>query len=99
MTGPQGPAGGGGGSTTQVTLTLPYPAKHSHVINAVDATVTATSKIMATLAGSDDNSTNGSNMADLLQLAAQPKTGSIDFKLNFLTPTAGPFLVNYSVAA
>jgi hypothetical protein len=54
---------------------------------------------MATLAGSDDNSTNESNMTDLLQLAAQPKPGSIDFKLNFLTPTAGPFLVNYSVAA
>jgi hypothetical protein len=82
-----------------VTLTLPFPARYSHVVNVVDAAVAATSKIMATLAGSDDNSTNESNMTDLLQLAAQPKPGSIDFKLNFLTPTAGPFLVNYSVAA
>jgi hypothetical protein len=91
--------GAGSFTAAQVTLSLPYPAKHDHVVNVVDAAATATSKVVPTLAGSDDNSTNGSNMTDLLQLAAQPKTGSIDFKLSFLTPAAGPFLVNYAMSS
>jgi hypothetical protein len=101
--GPPGPAGasgaGGGFSATQVTINLPYPAKRSHTVNVIDAAVATTSKILPALAGSDDNSTNESNMTDVLQLAAQPKTGSIDFKFEFLTPAAGPFLVNYAVSA
>jgi hypothetical protein len=58
-----------------------------------------TSKIMPTLAGSPDTAANGSNMADLLQLVGEPKAGSIDFKLSFLTPTAGPFVINYAVSS
>lgn len=92
-------AAGQNASFTQTTLDLPYPAKMSHEISVADAGISAASKVMASLAGSDDNSTNGANMTDLLQLTAQPRSGSILFKLNFLTPTAGPFLVNYSAAA
>ena len=95
-------ASGGGGSfaATQVTLTLPYPAKRSHVVNVIDAAVLTTAfKIIPVLAGSDDNSTNESNMTDLLTIVGQPLVGSINFKLEFLTPAAGPFLVNYAIAA
>ena len=99
--GPQGPAGGGGGSftATRVSVTVPYPAQRSATVNVVDAAITATSKILVSLAGSATTAENDSDTIDLLGLMALAKAGSMDVTFNFLVPHGGPIAINYAVAA
>lgn len=113
-TGPQGPAGPegpqgiqgiqgipgvpGGGTTTRVMATVPFPAKRSATVNVVDATILVTSRIVVCLAGSADSAENDADSVELLGLSAYAKTGSMDVRFNFLTPHAGSFPINYSVA-
>jgi len=95
--GPQGPAGGGGGSVKQVTVTLTAPAMQSQSIVVSDATVTAASKIMLSLAGAGPTAVNEWDDIDLLDMMALPASGQFTFLARFLNPISGPLLINYTV--
>lgn len=99
--GPQGPAGGGGGSftATRVLVSVPYSPARSATVNVVDAAITATSKIIVSLAGSATTAENDSDTIDLIGLMALSKAGSMDVTFNFLVPHGGPIAINYAVAA
>lgn len=92
-------AAGGSFSATQTTVTLPYPARSTHTVNVVDAAITATDKLILSLAGVSDNQANAADGIDPLGWSARPLTGSFDLSISFLTPTAGPLVVNYARAA
>jgi len=91
-------AAGGGGTITQVTATLPYPAQRSNVINILDAAMTATDKILVTLAGVADTQDNA-GFIEVLYLAAIAKAGSFDLVIETRVPEGGPVVINYSRAA
>ena len=92
------PAGGGGASVTQVTVTSPYSSmKLSQTVT--DATVTATSKILLSLAGVANTVTTADDDIDLLGLLAVPGTGTFLLQASFLTPFGGHLTVNYLVTA
>lgn len=88
--------GGAGFSATQTIVTLPYPAKHSHVVNVIDAAMGSTNKVVLSLAGVADTQANASDGIDPLGYRAFPKTGSFDLQISFLTPAAGPLVINYA---
>lgn len=92
-------AGGGSFSATQTTVTLPYPASRRHSVNVVDAAMAATDKILVSLAGVAETQTNASDAVDPLAMQALANAGSFDFQISFLTPAAGPILINYARAS
>lgn len=94
-------SGGGGGSfsATRVTVDLPYPASRRHVVNVADAAMTATDRIILSLAGVAETQANASDAIDPLSMRAVALAGSFDFQISFLTPTAGPVAIDYARAA
>jgi hypothetical protein len=82
-TGPQGPAGVGGGSATLTALTVTVPAGSiSYTTTVVDASVTATSKILVSHGHYVDTDRN------------DPDIDAIDFHVE--TVSAGSFLFEIS---
>lgn len=86
-------------AATRVSVMIPYPARRAATVNVVDVAITATSKIIVSLAGSPATDTNDADTIDLLSLSALAKTGSMDVTFNFLVPHGGPIAINYAVAA
>ncbi len=86
-------------TATRVSVTVPYPARRAATVNVVDAAITATSKILVSLAGSATTAENDSDTIDLIGLMALAKAGSMDVTFNFLVPHGGPIAINYAVAA
>lgn len=84
---------------TQAVVTLPYPAKHSHNVTVTDALVSASSKIILSVAGVAETLANAGDAIDLLNIRAVPGTGSFELQANFLVPHAGPLTINYMVGA
>ena len=91
------PGGAGSFTVTSVTVDLPYPARRSHRVTVTDAAVTGSSKIMLCLAGVPDTQANGDDASEPLSMSAIPGTGSFLFCANFLTPIAGPLIINYTL--
>lgn len=81
--------------TQQAIVALPYPAKLSHTVNVVDAAVTATSKLLVTLAGVADTQTNAGLL--IWSLSAVPLTGSFNVHVESPRPIAGPLVINYAI--
>lgn len=93
------PGGAGAFAVTQAIVSPPYPASRRHTVNVVDAAMAATDKILVSLAGVAETQANASDSVDPLSMQALPKAGSFDLQLSFLTPAAGPIVINYSRAA
>ena len=81
----------------QTNITLPAPARQSHSVVVVDASVAATSKVLLSLAGVPPSAVNEWDDIDLLDMMAIPATGQFTFSARFLNPISGPLLVNYLV--
>lgn len=93
------PPGASAFTATQVTVNLPYPGSRRHVVNVIDAAITATDKIVVSLAGVAETQTNASDGIDPLGFSALAKAGSFDFLIAFDTPAAGPLVINYARSA
>jgi hypothetical protein len=91
--------GGGGGSATRVVVTAAFPAKPNQVINVVDASVSATSKVLAWVSGLADGLANAGDLVDVYNMRAVAKIGSFDLNIDFLTPWAGSLSIDYTVFA
>lgn len=93
-------AAGGGGTITQKTVVLPFPAKRSHsVTGIVDAAMTATDKMIVSLAGVPETQENASDSIELLGIRGVPGVGVFELQATFLTPVAGAIVINYMRAA
>jgi hypothetical protein len=68
-------------------------------VNVIDAAMIATDKILVSLAGVAETQANASDSVDPLAMQALAKAGSFDFQVSFLTPAAGPLVVNYTRSA
>lgn len=86
-------------AVTTAAVSIPYPAVRTATINVADAAITATSKILVSLAGAAPSAENDADSIDLLGLSAFAKAGSMDVRFDFLTPQAGAISINYAVAA
>ncbi len=92
-------SGGGGGSATRTVVTAAFPAKRNQIINVVDASVGATSKVLAWVSGLADGVANAGDLVDVYTMRAVAKVGSFDLNIDFLTPWAGSLSIDYSVFA
>lgn len=91
------PGGGGGGATaTRVVVALPTPDRVSHTVTVVDATVTATSKVLVWLSGLIDSDPN-SNMEDSIVLKAFAGSGSFLAQIESRLPIGGNISIDYVV--
>ena len=84
-------------SATKVSVTLPFPAKHSHEVTVTDASVTALSDIVLSLAGVAETAENSSDTIDVLGLMAFAAAGSFKLQASFMTPIAGTLSINYAL--
>lgn len=89
--------GGSGASLTAATVILTN-ALLSHVTTVVDAGVSATSKIMCSLAPAPETDENSGDMLDVLNLTTSAGTGSFLVYITALTPIRGPIKLNYLVS-
>lgn len=62
-----------------------------------DASVSASSKIVLSLAGSTDGDENDAEMLDLYGMSAIPADGNITVVMSFKEKTSGPIKLNYSI--
>lgn len=90
---------GGGASATRTVINASFPAQRTKKVNVVDATVTATSQVMAWVSGLAESNPNSGDMVDVHAIRATAKTGSFDLDLDFLTPWAGSLSIDYAVFA
>jgi hypothetical protein len=89
--------GGGGASLTNVTLTVASSTLYSEIIVA-DASVSATSKILASFAPTLDAENDTEELTDSgIVLEAIAETGQIRFILAGEHRFVGPFPINYGV--
>jgi hypothetical protein len=92
-TGSQAGTSGGGGSATisQALVTLPYSRGGLTVANVVNVGVSASSKIIVNLAGTDENEADD---IDDWVVTATPQAGSIDFNIYCPGPFGGSVAIN-----
>lgn len=82
--------------TSTVTIPTTLPAgwfEHEETVAATG--VTASMKIIPSVAPHLDTDENAEDMLDLLSISATPGTAQITFKLSFSELTSGPIKVNY----
>lgn len=90
------PGGGGGGSATAATITSTVVSTRLEA-TVTDASVSATSKIMLSLASMPDTDQTADDDLDIRGMYAIPGTGSFVFRASFNTPFVGPLKINYMV--
>lgn len=87
--------GGGSGATiAQAIVTLPFSKGGMATVNVAVAGVTPVSKIIASLAGTEENEADD---IDDWTVTATPKTGSIDFNIYCPGPFGGDIAINYLI--
>ena len=93
-------SGGSTATATQVTLTVSPVATGMTEFTTIDASVTATSKIFATLVAESDAENDAEQIIDDdMKVLAIPGASSIRFLLSANGKFVGPFKVNYQVFA
>ena len=91
------PASGGAASITATSVTLPYATRST--VTVIDATVTATSKILIGWGNSLDTDTNDCEM-DNITFKTRSAAGSFALTISSARDIiGGVFKINYQVAA
>lgn len=91
---------GSSATATQVTLTVSPVATGMTEFTVIDASVTATSKLFATLVAESDAENDAEQIIDDdMKVLAIPGASSIRFLLSANGQFVGPFKVNYQVFA
>ena len=90
------PGGAGSFGLTQSVVTVNQALEWTETVTAVG--VTATQKIMASIAAHDDTDENDAEMLDILAMSATAGTGQITFDLGFSQVTSGPIKINWVAA-
>jgi len=96
-TGPAGPPGPAGGSISGVaTLSVTHPGALEWVQVFSATGVLPSSRIILSIAGTDDNAENDPELLDVLSLWATPGTDQLTIGITFGALSSGPIPINWS---